>query len=107
MQALPAGYSNFRISRYQFEPPSKVSAGSIRQFPPVSAGRWGANRPTEASADALDIVDQSDAPENSRGFAPFPVFPPVRVDAGETCERWNMLRPSWRDGREEICTLLK
>jgi len=105
MQALPAGFSNFRISRnfrYRFEPPGKVSAGSIRQFPPVSAGRWGAERPTEALADALDIVDESDAPENGSGFPPIPVFPPVRVDAGETCERWNMLRSSWRDGREEI-----
>jgi hypothetical protein len=110
MQALPAGNSNFRISRnfrYRFGPPSKVSAGSIRRFPPVSAGRRGANRPTEAFADALDIVDEFDAPENGRGFPPFPVFPPVRADAGETCERWNMLRSSWWDGREEICTSLK
>jgi hypothetical protein len=110
MQALPAGFSNFRISRnfrYRFGSPSKVSAGSIRQFPPVSAGRRGANWPTEAFADALDIVDESDAPENGRGFPPFPVFPPVRGDAGETCERWNMLRSSWRDGRGEICTILK
>jgi hypothetical protein len=110
MQALPAGSSNFRISRnfrYWFGPPSKVSAGSIRQFPPVSAGRRGADRPTEAFADALDIVDESDAPENGSGFPPFSVFPPVRVDARETCERWNMLRSSWRDGREEICTSLK
>jgi hypothetical protein len=110
MQALPAGFSNFRISRnfrYRFGPRSKVSAGGIRQFPPVSAGRRGANRPTEAFADALDIVDKSDALESARGFPPFPVFPPVRVEAGETWERWNMLRSSRRDGREEICTLLK
>jgi hypothetical protein len=76
----------------QFGPPSKVAAGGIRQFPPVSAGRCGADRPIEAFADALDIVEESDAPENGRGFPPFPVFPPVRVDARETCERWNMLR---------------
>ena len=59
-----------------------------------SAGRRGANRPAEAFADALDMVEESDAPENGSGFPPFPVFPPVRVDARETCERWNMLRSS-------------
>jgi hypothetical protein len=110
MQALPAGFSNFRISRnfrYRFGPPSKVSAGGIRQFPPVSAGRGGAKPANQAFADALDIVDKSDALENARGFPPFPVFPPVCVEAGETCERWNMLRSSGRDGREEICALLK
>jgi hypothetical protein len=84
----------------QSRPPRKVSAGSIRRFPPVSAGRLGANRRTEAFADALDIVDESEAPENGNGFPPFPVFPPVRAAAGETCERWNMLRSSWRDGRK-------
>jgi hypothetical protein len=107
---LPAGFSNFRISRnfrYRFGPPSNVSAGSIRRFPPVSAGRRGANRPTEAFADAPDIVDESDAPENGRGFPPFPVFPPVRADAGGNVRTMNMLGSSWRDGREEICTLLK
>jgi len=110
MQALPAGYSNFRIFRnfrYRFGPPSKVSAGSIRRFPPVSARRGGANRLTEAFADVSDIDDESDTLKNGKGFPPFPVFPPVRADAGETCERWNRLRSSWRDGREEICTLLK
>jgi hypothetical protein len=113
MQALPACLGTFRTlrsSRYRFGPgrfSNKVFARSIRRFPPVSARRRGTNRLTEAFADVPDIVDESDTLENGRGFPPFPVFPPVRVDAGETCERWNMLRSSWRHGREEICTLLK
>jgi hypothetical protein len=46
---------------------------------------------TEAFADAPDIVDESDALENGRGVPAFPVFPPVHVDAGQMCERWNRL----------------
>jgi hypothetical protein len=113
MQALPACLGTFRTlrtSRYRFGPVGFSNKGFCTEYPPVSASFRPAGRrksANQAFADALDIVGKSDALENARGFPPFPVFPPVRVEAGETCERWNMLRSSWRDGREEICALLK
>jgi hypothetical protein len=92
MQALPAGSSNFRISRnfrYWFGPPSKVSAGSIRQFPPAGAAPTG--QPKRSPMRLISLTNPTRR-KTAAGFRPFRYFrrsvsmPGKRANDGTCCE---------------------
>jgi hypothetical protein len=53
-----------------------VHAKGFRRFPPISAKLTRRKPAAGGYTEALDIVDESDAPDCGKGFPVFPVFPP-------------------------------